>query len=99
MHLSVDSNSRFYHPAVFRVTVTLNGKLLSNCVEANEEAGTVVVYTGQIDEYDNQLKETKRGLVRIAVPREHSVYPGYPAIPDKNIVGPKPALPGLMRVR
>jgi hypothetical protein len=96
MRISVDTASQHYHPVAIYATVTLYGKKVERCIEADDETGTVIA----IDPDGAVI--TRRGLVRITVPAEYALRWkafNYPAIPEKNIVWPKPTYNGLMRHR
>lgn len=100
MRISADCNSPHYHPvaATTAIRVTLNGRLVTNCVELDDKLGTVVVVNGH-DDMGNQLREKKHGKVRVYVDASYQALwaPQHPKLPDDWLI--KPAHQALARWR
>lgn len=76
MRLSAHHDHRDYHPVACHAKVLLDGRELSLCIHADEEAGTVEYYrrdaAGKIMlAGDEAVIATAYGDVQIVIPDEH----------------------------
>lgn len=82
------------------MSVTLNGVKVTRAVEVDDTAGTVREIVGYDQQAGKNILQTRRGVIRITVPHEHSVVFGWPPLPAKYIGRPVMAPPaGILRTR
>jgi hypothetical protein len=99
MRFHAEPSHANYHPAVNYMTITLNGVKV-RALEVDDVAGIVREYVGFDESAGEAIYRTRRGVVRIVVPHEHSEFAGWPKLPAQYIGRPvlKAAI-GIMRVR